>query len=219
MFTDIVVYDHARGRYGCRKIQAQAKRGCLRGGLCEEDIVKWVTRNYVHLDRVACPWLIKRFIDPDAKFIFVPWGKEDERPTDAIPFAIPGVELGPHDAQGTTFQKLLTKYKLNDPALNRMAKVIAGGVDYVLHNYRSAPDENHGQMAIGLLAISDGIMLIKESDDQVIEASLVIYDALYANFKAYALLEAKGEELPPRGGRGPAPKTEFLRALLKGARV
>ena len=179
--------------------------------------MKWVTRDYVHLDRVACPWLIKRFIDPHAEFVFVPWGKEDERPADAIPFALPGVELGPHDAQGTTFQKLLTKYKLDDPALDRMAKVIAGGVDCVLHGYRPSSDETDGQTAVGLLAISDGIMLIKDSDDQVIAASLVIYDALYANFKAHALLEARAEQLPPRGNRGPAPKTEFLRALLKGA--
>lgn len=181
--------------------------------------MKWVTRDYVHLDRVACPWLIKRFIDPDAEFVFVPWGKEDERPADAIPFAIPGVELGPHDAQGTTFQKLLTKYKLADPVLDRMAKVIVAGVDCALHDYRPARDDKDGQTAAGLLAISDGLMLIKESDDEVIEASMVVYDALYANFKACALLEASGEKLPPRGERGPAPKTEFLRALLKRARV
>lgn len=177
--------------------------------------MKWVTRNYVHLDRVACPWLIKRFIDPEAEFVFVPWGREDERPADAIPFAIPGVELGPHDARGTTFQKLLTKYKLDDPALERMAKVIAGGVDCVLHGYRPGPGENEGQIGVGLLAISDGLMLIEESDDRLIEASLVLYDALYAHLKACALLEASGEKLPPRGERGPAPKTEFLRALLK----
>lgn len=179
--------------------------------------MKWVTRNYVHLDRVACPWLIKRFIDPDAEFVFVPWGKEDERPADAIPFAIPGVELGPHDAQGTTFQKLLAKYQLDDPALERMAKVVAGGVDSVLHGYRPAPEENDGQIGVGLLAISDGLMLIRERDDEVIAASMIVYDALYAHFTAHALLEASGKKLPPRGNRGPTEKTEFLRALLKGA--
>ena len=176
--------------------------------------MKWVTRNYVHLDRVACPWLTKRFIDPDAEFVFVPWGKEDERPAGAIPFAIPQVELGPHDAQGTTFQKLLTKFKLDDPVLDRMAKVIAGGVDCALHDYRPGPGENDGQIAVGLLAISDGLMLIKESDDEVIEASMVVYDALYANFKAYALLEASGEKLPPRGNRGARRHTSALGAQL-----
>jgi hypothetical protein len=171
----------------------------------------------VHLDRVACPWLIRRFIDPEAEFLFVPWGKEDKRPADAIPFALPGVELGPHDAQGTTFQKLLTKYQLDDPALARMAKVIAGGVDHAMHEYRPPADDKHGQIGIGLLTISDGMMLINKRDDQVIEASLVVYDALYAIFKAHTLLQASGQTPPPPGNRGPAPKTELLRALLRGA--
>ena len=147
------------------------------------------------------------------------WGKEDERPRDAVPFAIPGVELGPHDAQGTTFEKLLAKYKLDDPALERMAKVVAGGVDSVLHGYRPAPEENDGQVGVGLLAISDGLMLIRERDDNVIAASMIVYDALYAHFRAHALLQASGKQLPPRGKRGPVEKTDFLRALLKDAQT
>jgi hypothetical protein len=83
--------------------------------------MKWVTRDFVHLDRVASPWLIKRFIDRDAVFVFVPWGKEDRRPADAIPFALPGAEIGPHDHEGTTFAKLLKKYRLDDPALHSSA--------------------------------------------------------------------------------------------------
>jgi hypothetical protein len=86
--------------------------------------MKWVTRDFVHLDRVACPWLIRRFIDTDAEFVFVPWGEESRRPADAIAFAIPGAELGPHDAQGTTFEKLLAKYKLDDPSLAEIQRVI-----------------------------------------------------------------------------------------------
>ncbi|MDB5686587.1 MAG: chromate resistance protein, partial [Rhizorhabdus sp.] len=61
--------------------------------------MKWVSRDFVHFDRVVTPWLILRFVDPEAEFILVPWGKEDERPADAIPYAIPGVELGSHDAE------------------------------------------------------------------------------------------------------------------------
>lgn len=57
--------------------------------------MKWVTRDYVHLDRVASPWLITRFVDPQAEFVFVPWGAEDQRAADAIPLALPGAELGP----------------------------------------------------------------------------------------------------------------------------
>jgi hypothetical protein len=179
--------------------------------------MKWVTRDFVHLDRVASPWLIRRFIDRDAVFVFVPWGQEERRPADAIPFALPGAEIGPHDAAGTTFDKLLAKYRLDDPALRSIARVIAAGVDYVLHGYRPAPDETHGQMAVGLLAISEGTMLINEDDAMIIERSLPIYDALHAYFTAHHLAEAKGTPLPAHAGRGPTNETLYLRGLLKGA--
>jgi hypothetical protein len=81
--------------------------------------MKWVTRDFVHLDRVASPWLIKRFIDRDAVFVFVPWAGEDAAPAVAVPFALPGAEIGPHDAEGSTFAKLLAKYQLDDPALHQ----------------------------------------------------------------------------------------------------
>jgi hypothetical protein len=177
--------------------------------------MKWVTRDFVHLDRVASPWLIKRFIDRDAVFVFVPWGEEARRPADAIPFALPGAEIGPHDHQGTTFEKLLAKYRLDDPALRSIARVIAAGVDYVLHDYRPAADETHGQMAVGLLAISEGTMLVNEDDTTIIDRSLPIYDALYAYFTAHRLAEAKGLPLPEHGGKGPTNATLYLRGLLK----
>ncbi len=72
----------------------------------------WVTTDHIHLDRVACPWLIRRFIDKDAVFTFLARDKVAGRPSDAIPFAIPGVELGPHDEHGTCFDKFLRKYRL-----------------------------------------------------------------------------------------------------------
>ena len=180
--------------------------------------MKWVTRDYVHLDRVASPWLIKRFIDRDAVFVFVPWGEEHLRPADATPFAIPGAELGPHDAQGTTFQKLLAKYRLEDPALKDIAKVVAAGVDYVLHNYRPGPEDSHGQMAVGLLAISEGQMLLNEADERIIDSSLVVYDALYAQFTAHHLAAASGQPMPAHAGKGPTYPTQFLRKLLKSKR-
>ncbi len=179
--------------------------------------MKWVTKDFVHLDRVACPWLIKRFIDQDATFVFVPWGEEHIRPADAIPFAIAGTELGPHDADGTTFDKFLRKYRLDDPALAAIADIIRAGVDFVLHKNCPAADDEHGQMAYGLLAISEGMMLVKEPDAAIIEASLVVYDALYANFKAHNLVAARGLKLPPMEGKGPSRPTVFLRELLKGA--
>jgi hypothetical protein len=177
--------------------------------------MKWVTRDFVHLDRVASPWLIKRFIDRDAVFVFVPWGEEDRRSADAIPLALPGAEIGPHDHDGTTFEKLLAKYRLDDPALRSIAGVIAAGVDYVLHGYRPARDETLGQIAVGLLAISEGTMLINEDDAVIIERSLPVYDALYAYFTAHDLAKAKGTPLPEHGGRGPTNQTLYLRGLLK----
>jgi hypothetical protein len=177
--------------------------------------MKWVTRDFVHLDRVASPWLIKRFIDREAVFVFVPWGKEDSRPADAIPFALPGGELGPHDQDGTTFAKLLKKYRLDDPALQSIAKVIAAGVDYVLHDYRPAREDRLGQMAVGLLALSEGTMLIEEDDATIIERSLPFYDALHAYFTAHYLAQEKGLPLPDHAGRGPTNPTLYLRRLLK----
>ncbi len=179
--------------------------------------MKWVTRNYVHLDRVACPWLITRFVDEGASFLFVPWDRQQEYPKDAIPFGITGVELGPHDAEGTTFDKILKKYSLVDTALEEIAKIIRGGVNYTLHQYRPPADDRYGQMAVGILAVSEGMMLRCATDDEILERSFPLYDALYANFKAHATLAERGLT-PPKAtpATGPGPKTEFLRGLLKG---
>ena len=177
--------------------------------------MKWVTRDFVHLDRVACPWLILRFIDREASFEFVPWGAETLRSSGAIPFAIPGVELGPHDVNGTTFDKLLAKYALDDPALKSIAKIIRAGVAHVLHGDIPAQDDALGQMAYGLLAISEGMMLVNERDQAIIDSSLGIYDALYANFRAHELARASGRSIPAPDAKGPTRPTLFLRELLK----
>src|ERR1700730_14673775 len=149
--------------------------------------MKWITTANVHFDRVASPWLIKRFIDPKAEFLFEAKGQEDKRPKDAIPFAIPGVpgsKLGPHDKDGTTFRKLVKEYKLNDPALERMAKIVDKGVNFVLEGYRPPIDDRDGQISVGYLAFSDGMILHKSHDQERLDASFVAYDALYALLKA-----------------------------------
>jgi hypothetical protein len=177
--------------------------------------MKWVTKDYVHLDRVACPWLIKRFIDRDAEFSFVPWDAQTRLPPDAIPFAIAGAELGPHDESGPTFRKILDKYGLEDAALERIAQVIKAGVDHVLHGYHPPLDDTNGQIAVGLLAVSEGMMLNHLADQEILDASFPVYDALYANFKAHALMESKGIAMPKPTARGPKEKTDLLRALLR----
>src|SRR5258705_4818069 len=146
--------------------------------------MKWVTTNTVHFDRVASPWLIKRFIDPKAEFSFVARGQEDRRPADAIPFAIPGTKLGPHDDNGPTFLKILREYKIQDPGLELMAQMIDKGVNYVLHGFKPAPDDRLGQIGVGIAAFSDGMIMHKTTDPERLEASYVVYDALYALFKA-----------------------------------
>lgn len=176
--------------------------------------MKWVTRDFVHLDRVACPWLIKRFVDPAAEFAFVPWGDEQRRPADATPFAIPGAELGPHDAHGTTFDKIVARYRLDDPAVHAIARIVRAGVAFVLHHERPAADDEHGQMAFGLLAISEGMMLRHRTDQAIIDASLPVYDALYANFRAHHLVQARGLTVPKPDARGPTAPAMFLRKVL-----
>ena len=179
--------------------------------------MKWVTRNFVHLDRVASPWLIKRYIDPEATFVFVPWGEENTRPDDAIPFALPGAEIGPHDKDGTSFAKLLAKHELNEPALLSIEKVISAGVECALHGYRPAADDSYGQISVGLLALSEGMMLLNEDDATIIDRSLPVYDALMIYFKAHHLVATRGLSIPERAGKGPTNETVFLRSLLRSS--
>ena len=146
--------------------------------------MKWVTTANVHFDRVATPWVIRRFIDPNAEFSFVGRGEENKVPKDAIQLAIPGAKLGPHDENGTTFTKVLKEYKLTDPALQNMAKIVEAGVKYVVDKYRPGPDDPWGLMAIGYIAFSDGMILYKKTDQERLDASYVVYDALYALLKA-----------------------------------
>jgi len=134
--------------------------------------VKWVTRKNVHVDRVACPWLIKRFVDPNAEFLFVPPDKVQETVAreGAIPFDAQGVELG-HRGENCSFDAIIEKYKLNDPALLELAKIVR------------AADTNRTDLAaesIGLEAIAAGSMMIAKDDYEAVEKQAYLYDALYA---------------------------------------
>lgn len=178
--------------------------------------MKWVTHNYVYLDRVASPWLIKRFVDPEAEFVFVGWDDGVELPSDAIPFALPGTELGEHDEQGTTFQKILAKYRLSDPTLEQMGRIVARGVDYTIRREWPETADAEGQIGVALMRLSEGMMLLFDDDPRIIEGSLVVYDALYRHLRARALVAASGQTLPASQGKGPTLRTEFLRAVLRG---
>lgn len=133
----------------------------------------WVTRSHVHVDRVACPWLIKRFIDSEAQFLFVPKNQVDKiaEEAGAIPFDAPGVELGHHDGK-CSFETIIEKYELIDPGLLRLAKIV--------HAADIAADLHADEIAPGLEAIASGFSLILPDDQANLEKQFVVYDALYA---------------------------------------
>jgi hypothetical protein len=135
--------------------------------------MKWITRSHVHVDRVACPWLITRFIDSEAEFIFVPKNRVDPvaAETGAIPFDAPGVELGHKDGR-CSFESIILKYELKDPALLRMAKIV--------HSADVAEDMGQDPIAPGLEAIARGYSLRFPRDHQNLEFQFEVYDALYA---------------------------------------
>ena len=134
--------------------------------------MKWITRERPKIDRIACPWLITRFIEPEAEFIYVPKDKvmsEAER-LGAIPFDVPGVELG-HHGPLCSFDAFIRKYGLNDPALERLALIVRGA-DTDAHDL--APE------AAGLVALSLGLGYNYQDDHELLAQGMVLYDALYA---------------------------------------
>ena len=135
--------------------------------------MKWITRSHVHVDRVACPWLITRFIDNEAEFLFVPKNQivHLAAANDAIPFDAPGVELGHHDGR-CSFESILLKYDLHDPGLARLAKIV--------HAADVAEDLDTDPIARGLEAIATGYSLRYPEDEENLARQFEVYDALYA---------------------------------------
>ena len=134
--------------------------------------MKWITRARPKIDRIACPWLIARFIDQAAEFIFAPPADVTRlaQELDAIPFDVEGVELS-HDGPLCSFDALLAKYHLEDPSLQELAVIVRGADTARLD---LAPQ------AAGLLAISLGLSHNFHDDHEQLKQGFVIYDALYA---------------------------------------
>ena len=133
----------------------------------------WITRSHVHVDRVACPWLISRFIDSEAEFLFVPTNQIEKvvKETGAIPFDAPGVELGHQDGR-CSFESIIHKYGLKEPGLLRLAKIVhAADVDEDIYK---------DPIARGLEAIATGYSLRFPEDNENIIGQFEVYDALYA---------------------------------------
>lgn len=135
--------------------------------------MKWITRSHVHVDRVACPWLITRFVDSEAEFLFVPGGEIERvaKETGAIPFDAPGVELGHQDGR-CSFESIVLKYSLKEPGLLRLAKIV--------HAADVSPDIDTDPIARGLEAIASGFSLRFPEDVENLGHQFDVYDALYA---------------------------------------
>jgi hypothetical protein len=136
--------------------------------------MKWVTRQNASVDRIACPWLIRRFIDPEAEFLYVPATevKSVAEREGAIPYDVAGVELGHIDGR-CSFESILLKYRLEDPALARLAKIVHGAD--VSDGIGVAPE------SAGLKAIAHGFAMVHGTNDHLkIELETPLYDALYS---------------------------------------
>ena len=134
--------------------------------------MKWVTRERPKIDRIACPWLVARFIDAAPEFVYVPGSDvmKVAAETGAIPYDVPNVELG-HHGDRCSFDAFIARYELRDAALDKLALVVR------------AADCGQPQLAkeaAGLLAISKGLSLNFENDHEMLRHGMVIYDALYA---------------------------------------
>ncbi len=138
--------------------------------------MKFVTRAHAKVDRIACPWLIRRFIDAEAEFLFVAATEvlSTARAEDAIPFDVPDVELG-HHGERCSFDAIIDKYGLRDPALDALADIIRGA---------DTGRPNLTPESAGLLAIATGFHALSSSrfkdDHALLEAQAPMYDALYA---------------------------------------
>ena len=135
--------------------------------------MKWVTWENIGVDRMACAWLIRRWIDPKAEFLFIPMGEKSLH-EDAEPFDIPGVRLS-HRGGHSTFHTILKEYHLDDPLLQRIANIV--------DEADVTQDVTIESIADGLDFICRGTRLISENDHIAVERGQLIYDAVYAQLK------------------------------------
>ena len=132
---------------------------------------RWVTRERPKIDRIACPWLVKRFVDPDAEFLYVPTPEVKQVATEreAVPYDIPGVEFT-HEGELCSFDAFIKNFRLKDPALGELALIVRGA------------DTNRldlAPQAAGLAAISLGLSINFQDDHAMLGRGMVMYDALY----------------------------------------
>lgn len=134
--------------------------------------MKWITREKVKVDRVACPWLIRKFVDPDAEFLFVAADQVTAKAQElgAIPYDIEGCELG-HHGEDVSFNSILQKYKLTDPALALLGEIVRAADS---HPARPHPAGE------GLRWVAFGFSALGLGDHEILGREFIVYDALYA---------------------------------------
>lgn len=140
--------------------------------------MKWITREHAKVDRIACPWLIKNFVDKDAEFLFVPAHKviDLSKEQNAIPFDVPNVELG-HHGDECSFDAIIKKYELDkkEPALLDLAKIVRGA---------DTPNRSLTPQSEGLVAIAAGFSINSRDDYDNMAKQFCVYDALLAYCKS-----------------------------------
>ena len=159
--------------------------------------MRWITKSHLHLDRVATPWLIVRFVDPDAEFAFLGWD-DAVADAEAIPFGVADVELSAHDERGTCFHKVLLRYGLTDPALAQMERIIASGVADALG--LPAPSEQtavEATLGAALNQIGTG-MGLAFGDEQHLKAGMALYEAIFALCQMMVLSPGVADDSPAR---------------------
>lgn len=154
--------------------------------------MKWITPSHINVDQAACAWLISRFVDSDADFLFVPKNQVVQLANElsAVPFDVPGVELGHHNGR-CAFESFLLKYNLDDPALQRMGQIV--------HCADIAEDVDGDPVAYGLMALTKGFRLRYPSDLQNLAAQMEMFDSLYT----WCSREAVRDREPQADGRRP----------------
>jgi len=133
---------------------------------------RWVTRERPKIDRIACPWLIARFVDPEAEFLFVPSASvlAVARAEEAVPYDVPDVTFS-HEGERCSFDAFLEAYRLHDPALSELAVIVRGA---------DTGELDLAPQASGLLAVSLGLSRLFRNDHEMLSHGMVVYDALYA---------------------------------------
>lgn len=132
--------------------------------------MRWVTREKVKVDRVACPWLIKKFVDKDAEFVFLPESTDWAEVENGTVFDVPDCELG-HHGEEVSFEAILKKYNLADPALRLLGEIVRAADSRPIHPHPAGE---------GLRWIAHGFSALGLTDHQILEREFAVYDALYA---------------------------------------